>query len=406
MAVAIFGMNLPKLISLPGKPAIKNHICGSTLKQLVPLSAAYICGKALRDPNKTRPPPYPYKEKNYKVLNSWFDKTTSRFDENSKVIVVDGPIAAGKSTFAKALAEDLDMLYIPPTTMDDFYINPYGYDMRQLDDKMPKSFKSYDDKNFCLDPKGLNSAFFQIMMYKLRYSTYIDALAHLLNTGQGVVLVRSCFSDFVFMEASFKEGYISKQARSVYNDLKKHTIYDLLKPHLCIYLDIPVAKVQENIKKRNLPHQVKGKALTESFLTTFEDIYKRQFLKQVSEQSELLIYDWSDGGDVEVVIEDLERLDFDQYTIYDAKLSGWRIKREQTWSDLRQQYTTYKHDLMTCFNVPRFDCPELIGSGEDEKTIEEVWFSAPGMKYDVGFNADQGDTGILLKNKVKKLLNI
>lgn len=45
-----------------------------------------ISGKIIRtSENIVRPKPYPYKEKNYGFLNAVFDKTTPRFDDNSKV---------------------------------------------------------------------------------------------------------------------------------------------------------------------------------------------------------------------------------------------------------------------------------------------------------------------------------
>lgn len=125
--------------------------------------------------------------------------------------MVEGPIAAGKSKFAQELANELEMLYMPEANMDLIYINPYGYDMRQLDPQLPKDVRSFDVKNFLADPTARNVAVFQIRMYMLRYSQYIDALAHVLSTGQGVVLDRSCYSDFVFIEAMANSGYISKK---------------------------------------------------------------------------------------------------------------------------------------------------------------------------------------------------
>ena len=59
-----------------------------------------------------------------------------RLDENSKLIVVDGAHAVGKSQFAKELAEELDMKYIAYPRMDDVLINSYGVDMRQYDEYM------------------------------------------------------------------------------------------------------------------------------------------------------------------------------------------------------------------------------------------------------------------------------
>lgn len=85
--------------------------------------------------------------------------------------------------------------------------------MRQLDSQLPDSVKSFDEKTFCRNPTGLNTAAFQVWMYRLRYSLYIDALAHILSTGQGVVIERSPFSDFVFMEAMFSNKYISKEGK-------------------------------------------------------------------------------------------------------------------------------------------------------------------------------------------------
>lgn len=45
-----------------------------------------ISSKALREKNPVqKPPPYPYNHKRYTLFHRIFDKTTSRFDENTKV---------------------------------------------------------------------------------------------------------------------------------------------------------------------------------------------------------------------------------------------------------------------------------------------------------------------------------
>lgn len=47
---------------------------------------ANISSKAWRELNGIqRPPPYDYKNKTYNLAHSWFDKTTKRFDDNTKV---------------------------------------------------------------------------------------------------------------------------------------------------------------------------------------------------------------------------------------------------------------------------------------------------------------------------------
>lgn len=47
---------------------------------------ANISSKAWRELSGIqRPPPYDYKNKTYTLTSSWFDKTTKRFDDNTKV---------------------------------------------------------------------------------------------------------------------------------------------------------------------------------------------------------------------------------------------------------------------------------------------------------------------------------
>lgn len=96
-------------------------------------------------------------------------RTIDRMDENSKYIIVEGPIASGKTSFAKELAEKLDMYYMPQTSMDDIYINEYGFDLRQLDDKLPPNVRSFDEKKFVADPYNKHVASFQNTMYHLKW---------------------------------------------------------------------------------------------------------------------------------------------------------------------------------------------------------------------------------------------
>lgn len=85
-----------------------------------------------------------------------------------QIILVEGPIAAGKTEFAKKLANDLDMYYLPQANMDDVYINDYGYDLRDLDDKLPPGARSFDEKKFVTDPTNRLTSAFQLNMYLLK----------------------------------------------------------------------------------------------------------------------------------------------------------------------------------------------------------------------------------------------
>ncbi|KAH8365051.1 NADH dehydrogenase [ubiquinone] 1 alpha subcomplex subunit 10, mitochondrial [Drosophila serrata] len=398
---AVFRVGLVRLVS---RAAQSPNLLQA---QINGLPAAFqrcsISGKTMRGgPRVPKAAPYPYKTKKYNVISSFFDKTSTRFDENSKVICVEGPIASGKTKFAQELAEELDMQYYPAVDLDLIYINSYGFDLRKLDPELPPSCRSYDIRNFCQDPNHDLAAQFQIRMYMLRYSQYIDALQHILSTGQGVVLERSPYSDFVFMEAMFRQGYISRGARSVYNELRQNTIGELLKPHLVIYLDRPVEAVKKEIKARNVDYEVQSKVFSDAYLRDVEMLYKQQYLKDISTHAELLIYDWTAGGETEVVVEDIERIDFAQFEAdsHNKKMLDWRFHLENEWTEARIKYCSEKSDLMNYFNVPRFDVPELLRSADDSKVWRDVWYNAPGMKFRPGYNADMGDSGLLTKTKM------
>lgn len=66
-----------------------------------------------------------------------------------------------------------------------------------------------------------------------------------------------------------------------------------------------------------------------------------------SNHAELLIYDWSEMGDVEVVVEDIERLNLDDYDRYDPKMEDWRITKEMEWGHRRMMWVpAYASDVL------------------------------------------------------------
>lgn len=84
------------------------------------------------------------------------------------MIVVDGPIASGKTKFAQDLAKELDMRYIEHANMDHFLINEYGFDFRSLNPKLPKSAWFMDEAQFLADPSGRLTGILQMHLYHLR----------------------------------------------------------------------------------------------------------------------------------------------------------------------------------------------------------------------------------------------
>lgn len=359
-----------------------------------------ISSKTMRHPidGASKPAPFPYKEKSYNFLRALMDHpTTSRLDENSKLIVVDGPPAAGKAALGKKLADELDMAYFEAPTVAKSLFNDYGYDLRQLDSKLPQSCRSYDETDFLKNPATIKAARMQMRLFQLRFQQYLEALAHILNTGQGVVLNRSVYSDFVFLEAMVANGFVSKNAQGYYYRMKNNAMHLLWQPHLVIYLDVPVDEVHSRIEKRNRTNEKDSLASTTGYLQTLDNVYKQEYLKTISTHAELLIYDWATPHDVEIVVEDVERVDFDQYDMHDRKLEDWRRVDAWDWNNSRRMFSSNQQRLRSFTNIPAFSCPELLIDGEDMKVFEKVVMNAPGNKYAKGFNAEAGDSGLLFK---------
>lgn len=178
------------------------------------------------------------------------DPMVDRCDENSKIIVVEGPIAAGKSKLAAKLAEEFDMVYLPPPTFDEYYINENGYDLRTLDNRLSVKAQSCDVQKFLTNPHHPNVPMFQFHYLQLKFDQYITTLLHLLSTGQGVVLNRSFYTDYIFAKAMTNAGYMRPEALRFYNDINNIVKLLMLRPHLIVYLDIPVDVVKVNFTLR------------------------------------------------------------------------------------------------------------------------------------------------------------
>ena len=52
------------------------------------------------------------------------------------------------------------------------------------------------------------------------------------------------------------------------------------------------------------------------------------YYQEAGHSSRVLVYDWSEGGDPEVVVEDIEQLNLDYYDKYDKQQKDWRLHNE------------------------------------------------------------------------------
>jgi len=343
--------------------------------------------------------PWNYKKYGYSYWLQVTEGTTKRFNDNTKVICVEGPPGLQKTKFAKELAEEFGMLYVPGSSMDDYYINAYGYDLRELDWQFHHAKnKSFDEKKFAQDPMGGPHGLdmMQLNLQTIRAFQYNDLLAHLFNTGQGVVTEKSPHSEYVFIEAAYKMGWIDKETRIYFYKKKLQINQYMLRPNVIIYLDAPVDVVQAKIRERSKtthPWEANSPVFeNKAYLNmVYDDYMKNEYLKQASVYSKVLTYNWSEEGDTEVVVEDIERLQLEYFDKYDKQQCDWRRYKEDGYSQLRHTYTQQDWVNGACYNVEYLDAEHCMRNFDEEIDFLRVACKLPGNMFSVGMNKEMGE---------------
>ncbi|KAF7641715.1 hypothetical protein LDENG_00274080, partial [Lucifuga dentata] len=169
-----------------------------------------------------------------------------------------------------------------------------------------------------------------------------------------------------------------------YNEIKGISICEFLPPHLVIYVDVAAEEVQRRLK-------LSGQSFLQNvplpYLKSIEDFYKKSFLPQISETSEVLAYDAAQAQDVERVAEDIEYLKFEK--------GPWLEQDDVTFHHMRMLVED-KHSVATLTHIPKF-LPEITIGAHDFDEKYYAYKSLPGKKYAPGYNADVGDKYIWLK---------
>jgi len=174
-------------------------------------------------------------------------------------------------------------------------------------------------------------------------------------------------------------------------------MFELLRPNLIIYLDAPVPIVQEKIRARaetTHPWQKDSPVYenTDYLTHLYEDLYKKQYLPVAGQSSYVLSYDWSEGGDTEVVVEDIERMEMDYHDKYDKQQKDWRLLTEDGFASKRLMYSGEgRYHLAGQFRDPFWTADDLILTSEEGKEQDRVRGRLPGNEYIKGYNVSMGD---------------
>jgi len=389
-----------------------------TVQGRVPLivGSRTLLSKARRDESDVRPAPFPYETRNFDVIGELFDRVNPRMNANSRVIMLDGAHAVGKTDLANQLAEEFDMkVFGFPSMSDWFYKDHYGVSLADYAGYLNPINRPWDEKDFSRNPTGpLEGACDRYLAQNWIniYENYLNAISHMLNTGQGVIVEGNPWSDYAHFEAAFNQGWVERTTRTGYKAMQYRSIYYLQRPHVIIYLDAPAEAVMKNIKARGNPWDKNSPVWTNKrYLNDIYNEKKRRYLKKHQLHSHVLVYDWATPGDLEVVVDDLEKLELDMVDEYDELLRDWTKVRSETHSTiLRTRYCNMKHrnDMLDMAKGGQewIDCENMQKSPVDAVNLEQVMSYMPSARFQPGVNAAMGDKNIWANcNRYTGMLN-
>jgi len=233
-----------------------------------------------------------------------------------------------------------------------------------------------------------------LLWYEVKFYDYADALKHVLNTGQGVVMVRSVYSDIVFVDALRRMGYITAPFVQYFSDYRNDSICELLKPHMTIYLDAPVSVIKERINKRRDPREVGSKILSDKYLQTISDVYRDKFLPLMRKSGEVVEIDWTEKGtetDMDVIAEELQSYKLDPEDNEDSKFADWSRNVDDDYIYLRTFMDSRQAQRNLFLKPMPWNCPEVHFTQSDAEAYKNIVMKHPVWQFQPGWTPALGD---------------
>ncbi len=177
-----------------------------------------------------------------------------------KVVIVEGIIGAGKSSFSKELAYEMgpDTLYLQePDEKDN--ANPYLSSFYDAPDRWAYTMQTH--------------------LLQARYKMHLHAQWHAMTTGLDAVLDRSYFGDTAFARLQLSMGDMTKDEFNTYQSIYHAMTASVLLPSVCVHLQVEPYVAQQRIIRR----------MQEQTGRTCEDAIDLRYLKELKVEEEKVI---------------------------------------------------------------------------------------------------------------------
>ena len=189
----------------------------------------------------------PSPDKCKRIRQSSLSPRKTLITPRGKLVIIEGNIGVGKTTLSQRLATLLKYkLFLEPTSknpyLEKFYAEPKKYALK-----------------------------LQLWIFQQRLMIYIQAVKHMFETGQGVLLDRSVFSDKVFADVGFADSNITPEGYGFYMSIRGRALEGLPIPHVTLFLNTDPKVCQQRIKTRGRSCE---KGIPVSYLQSLHDAYQ------------------------------------------------------------------------------------------------------------------------------------
>ena len=113
----------------------------------------------------------------------------------------------------------------------------------------------------------------------------------------------------------------------------------------------------------------------------------------------MLVYDWSDGGDTEVVIEDIEATELDMIEMYSNQQKDWRFGDEVVAAQKRYQCTNplWVEKKLDTFRIDEASYSQILRAPPDQtREMMEIFRHVSQDRYALGANKHLGDNTLMM----------
>lgn len=192
-----------------------------------------------------------------------------------QLIILEGLIGAGKTTFAEKLSKLIDAkLYYEPVKdnpyLEDYYKNPKRYALEM-----------------------------QFWLMSIRFQLHQDAIKYIWESGKSAIIDRSIYGDWIFAKQNWIDGNIDDRGYESYIKHRDVMFRYLMIPHITLFLDVKPSVCLERICMRGRDCE---KSIPVKYLEGLHFLHRELMIELRQRGSQVVNIDWNEFRDLESTI--------------------------------------------------------------------------------------------------------